>query len=108
MNWLYKYSKASSYRFSRYVLSVKLMGSIATHMNKKRIKGEPALYDEFKTRATMTLTPTAIKELDKKATELGITRSELVERFARGIIELPQQEQLAKKQKRSPKLANAG
>ncbi len=77
-------------------------------MNKKRIKDQPAIYDEMKTRATMTLTPTAIKELDKKATELGITRSELVERFARGIIELPQQEQLSKKRKRSPKLASAG
>jgi metal-responsive CopG/Arc/MetJ family transcriptional regulator len=77
-------------------------------MNKKRIKDQPALYDEIKTRATMTLTPTAINELDRKAAELGLTRSELVERFARGIIQLPEQEQPAKKQKRSAKLSIAG
>lgn len=84
------------------------MGSICSGMNKKRVKDQPALYDEIKTRATMTLTPTAIKELDRKATELGITRSELVEQFARGIIKLPQQEQPAKKRKRSQKLLSAG
>jgi metal-responsive CopG/Arc/MetJ family transcriptional regulator len=77
-------------------------------MNKKRIKDQPALYDEIKTRATMTLTPTAINELDRKAAELGLTRSELVERFARGIIQLPEQEQPAKKRKRSAKLSIAG
>jgi metal-responsive CopG/Arc/MetJ family transcriptional regulator len=77
-------------------------------MSKKRVKDEPALYDEIKVRAMMTLTPTAIKELDKKATELGISRSEFVERVAREIITLPEQEKAEKKSKRLQKLPSTG
>ncbi len=77
-------------------------------MGKKRVKGEPVFYDEIKHNTMLTLTDTAKRLLDEKAKELGITRSEFVERFARGMIELPQQEQPSKKRKRSPKLLNTG
>jgi metal-responsive CopG/Arc/MetJ family transcriptional regulator len=77
-------------------------------MSKKRVKDEPALYDEIKVRAMMSLTPTAIKELDKKAAELGISRSEFVERVAREIIVLPEQEKAIKKPKQSKNLSRSG
>lgn len=41
-------------------------------------------YDETKKKTQFTLTPTAIAYLDTSATALGISRSELVERIARG------------------------
>ncbi|HAX77725.1 MAG TPA: hypothetical protein DCY88_18280 [Cyanobacteria bacterium UBA11372] len=40
-------------------------------------------YGEPKKVTTMTLTQEAIQELDRQAGELGISRSELVETFAR-------------------------
>ena len=42
-------------------------------------------YDETKQQVSMTLTPTAIGELDKAAQSRGISRSELTERYARGL-----------------------
>jgi hypothetical protein len=41
-------------------------------------------YGEVKKDINLTLTPTAIEALAKKAKELGLSRSELVEKFARG------------------------
>lgn len=52
-------------------------------MGKKRIKGEAAIYDEIKKTTAIVLTPTAVLMLDIRAKELGISRSELVEQFAR-------------------------
>ncbi|MBD2255194.1 hypothetical protein H6G14_28655 [Nostoc parmelioides FACHB-3921] len=54
----------------------------------KSKRGQPEIYDELKTKQTLTLTPTAVKGLDKIAELLGISRSELVERIGRGIIPL--------------------
>jgi hypothetical protein len=34
----------------------------------------------------MTLTPTAQRLLDRKGETLGVSRSELIERFARGLL----------------------
>ena len=51
-------------------------------------KGEPELYDEKKKPPNLALTPTAAKMLDELATKMGLTRSEFVERIARGIIPL--------------------
>lgn len=45
--------------------------------------GEPLFYDEKKKQVSMQLTPTAIAVLDKTASARGISRSELVERYAR-------------------------
>lgn len=78
-------------------------------MGKKRIKGEGVYRDELKKTAAIVLTPTAILALDTRAHELGLSRSELVERMARGeLTMLPDQEQSSKKPKRSQKLPNAG
>lgn len=54
----------------------------------KSQRGQPEIYDELKTKQTLTLTPTSVKGLDKIAELLGISRSELVERIGRGIIPL--------------------
>lgn len=52
-----------------------------------RRKGEPALYDEIKKLVTISLTPTGVANLDARATQLGITRSDLIEQFARGLLD---------------------
>ena len=88
--------------------SARLDGSSVNDMGKKRVKGEPIFYDEVKKDTIFMLTETARQQIKQKADELGISRSEVIERFARGIIELPQQEQSAKKRKRSQKLPSAG
>ncbi|MBC1240556.1 CopG family transcriptional regulator [Nostoc sp. 2RC] len=54
----------------------------------KRVKGVPELQDELKTRVNLSLTPTAIANLDVMANERGISKSELVERIARRQIPL--------------------
>lgn len=58
---------------------------------KKGVKGLPGTptteYGELKKNVKMTLTPTAIAYLDAKAEKEGISRSELVERFARTLDE---------------------
>lgn len=53
---------------------------------KKSRKGIGELYDEAKVDTLLTLTPTARGSLDKQAKELEISRSEVVERFARGLL----------------------
>ncbi|MEH2334945.1 MAG: ribbon-helix-helix protein, CopG family [Nostoc sp.] len=54
----------------------------------KRVKGVPELQDEMKTRVNLSITPTAIQKLDLMAAQRGISKSELVERIARGQIPL--------------------
>ena len=44
---------------------------------------EPLFYDEKKKQVSMQLTPTAIASLDQAASARGISRSELVEQYAR-------------------------
>jgi len=56
--------------------------------NLKITKGEPELYDEKKKPLNIAMTPTGAKMLDDLAKNMGLTRSELVERIARGIIPL--------------------
>lgn len=55
-------------------------------LKSERGKGE--LYDEVKTKQTLSLTRTAVKGLDEMAEALNISRSELVERVGRKIIPL--------------------
>lgn len=55
---------------------------------RKSTKGVPELHDELKTRVNLTLTPTAIQGLDSLASELELSRSELVEQIGRGTIRL--------------------
>jgi hypothetical protein len=75
-------------------------------MGKKRVKDEPVFYDEVKKDTIVMLTETARQCLQEKADKLGISRSEVVERFARGL--LTTEEQSPKKRKRSQQLPNAG
>lgn len=56
--------------------------------NLKITKGEPELYDEKKKPLNIAMTPTGAKMLDDLAKNMGLTRSELVERIARGVIPL--------------------
>jgi metal-responsive CopG/Arc/MetJ family transcriptional regulator len=51
-------------------------------------KGRPESWGEPKQRVNMSLTPTAIKQLDELAQQRDLSRSELVERIGRGIITL--------------------
>lgn len=51
---------------------------------KKRGRGQPRHYEERKEKVTLRITPTAIASLDAFATQLNISRSEFVERLARG------------------------
>ncbi|HEY9598394.1 MAG TPA: ribbon-helix-helix protein, CopG family [Cyanophyceae cyanobacterium] len=51
---------------------------------EKRGRGQPRHYDENKEKVTVRITPTAIASLDSLATQLNISRSEFVERLARG------------------------
>ena len=60
-------------------------------MGKKGQKGQknvPELYDEVKRRVNLAITPTGIEGLDAIASDLGMSRSELVERIGRGLISL--------------------
>lgn len=57
----------------------------------KSMRNQPELYDELKKPFTFSLTQTAVKELELLAKTRGISRSELVERFARGQLNLPTQ-----------------
>lgn len=51
---------------------------------QKRGRGQPRHYEERKEKVTLRITPTAIAALDATATQQGISRSELVEQYARG------------------------
>ena len=57
-------------------------------MNNDKSKITRPRYDETKQQVSLTLTPTAIAELDKAARSRGISRSELTERYARGLATL--------------------
>jgi len=51
---------------------------------KKRMRNEPEMYDEIKKPCNLSLTQVAINKLDDMAKLNAISRSEVVERFARG------------------------
>ena len=54
----------------------------------KSRRGCPEIYDELKKPTAVGLTPTAIAGLDEISKELGISRSELVERIGRKVLEI--------------------
>lgn len=61
-----------------------------THMSKrdgKRVRGQSVDWDELKERRNINLTKTAWGLLQEKGEELGISRSEVIERTVRGLIE---------------------
>jgi hypothetical protein len=51
-----------------------------------RPRSEREGYGEKKERVNIGLTPTAQRLLDRKGEILGVSRSELIERFARGLL----------------------
>lgn len=53
---------------------------------EKAMRGKPQVYDELKKDATFSLTPTAIDSLTELAKKFECSRSELIERFARGTL----------------------
>lgn len=55
---------------------------------KKSLRNQAELYDEVKKAYSICLTPTGIKELDFLAKTRGLSRSELIERIARGEIKI--------------------
>ncbi|MBC1217749.1 ribbon-helix-helix domain-containing protein [Trichormus variabilis ARAD] len=59
----------------------------------KGAKTRHAEYGENKKNVVISITPSAIAELDSLSDRFGISRSELVERFARGMIS-PQEAKL--------------
>lgn len=52
----------------------------------KRVQAGREEYGEIKERINISLTPTAMKLLDEQGAALGVSRSELIERFARGLL----------------------
>lgn len=55
----------------------------------KSRKGVGEFYDEVKVDTLLSLTPTARANLDGQAKSIGISRSEVVERLARGLVTPP-------------------
>lgn len=61
-----------------------------------RKKGQPlSEYNELKTRITVSITPTAVNGIDAMAKSWNLSRSELLERIGRGMLQVHplQQEQ---------------
>lgn len=57
-------------------------------MGKKRMKGEGVYHDEVKKAVNLVLTPTGAEGLNAIAKSRNLSRSEVVERIARGLIPL--------------------
>jgi len=53
------------------------------------LAGRPILYEEIKLNKLISLSPKALEILDKRAEAMGLTRSEVIERLARGLISRP-------------------
>jgi hypothetical protein len=55
---------------------------------KKSLRGQPELYDEVKKPRSFGITLTALAGLDEISRELSISKSELIERIGRQLIQL--------------------
>ena len=63
---------------------------------RKKLRGQPELYDEVKGQVNLSLTATGVQGLDALAKNMGLSRSELVEQIGRGLLPvLSPQEQTA-------------
>lgn len=54
-------------------------------MSSKKMRNIPILYDELKTKRTVNLTDTAWGKIKAMALEQGISASEVIERWAKGV-----------------------
>ncbi|BAY15068.1 CopG domain protein DNA-binding domain protein [Anabaenopsis circularis NIES-21] len=52
------------------------------------MRGQPEAYDELKKIVSVSLTPTALAGIDKISRDYKISRSELLERIGRSIIQI--------------------
>lgn len=59
---------------------------------RKKLRGQPELYDEVKGQVNLSLTATGVKGLDALATKAGLSRSEFIEQIGRGILPVLTQE----------------
>lgn len=64
---------------------VKASGKKRAQKGIKSTKGRPEMYEEVKGRVSIVLTPKGLQGLDAMAQANGISRSELIERFGRGL-----------------------
>ncbi|BDI21038.1 hypothetical protein ANSO36C_68400 (plasmid) [Nostoc cf. commune SO-36] len=60
----------------------------------KSLRGQPEFYDELKKIVSVSLTPTAIEGLNNLSRAYMISRSELIERIGRYVIQLIKVENL--------------
>ena len=58
---------------------------MTTKKGQKRVKNIPVLHDEIKERHQIVVTPTAWGKMKTQASRRGISISELIEEFGRGI-----------------------
>ena len=58
---------------------------MTTKKGKKRLKNVPILHDEVKGRHQILVTPTTWENMRQEATRRGISVSELIEEFGKGI-----------------------
>ena len=66
---------------------------------RKKIRGQPELYDEVKGQVNLSLTETGVQGLDSLAKKMGLSRSEFIEQIGRGILPvLSSQEKAALRQ----------
>ena len=53
---------------------------------RKKLRGQPELYDEVKGQVNLSLTATGVQGLDTLAKKMGLSRSEFIEQIGRGIL----------------------
>jgi hypothetical protein len=76
---------------------------------QKNLRNRPELYSELKHCFSVALTPTGAAKLDTLAQSVSLSRSELVERIARGTIKLDFEEPQTSDQAPFPsKIATTG
>lgn len=55
---------------------------------RKRLRNQPEIYNQVKQSVSIGLTPWAIEQLDMIAQQVDLSRSELIERIARGFVQI--------------------
>ena len=58
------------------------------HKGVKSLRGQPEIYDQIKKVVSIGITPKAVEGLDALSQIREISRSELIERIGRGLIQL--------------------
>lgn len=62
-----------------------------SRMGKKRMRGQPILYDECKKNFTIAVLPSSMKKFDALANDKGISRAELFDRLCKNYIHILEQ-----------------